>query len=174
MPYSGDGVPEAKSASPMIAATSANAMRGERVLRSGAEGVIVVGAGVDNGCSFDISKIMELSKRLYHRSHERRYGHLHAEKIHHPATESLDLATIMRTLGDPVRLEIVRLLADDRPRVCGELSTALDIPASTGSYHLQAPPRGRRDAHPAPRGRSGSSRCGGTTWRRGSRGWSTC
>jgi DNA-binding transcriptional ArsR family regulator len=58
-------------------------------------------------------------------------------KIPHPATESLDLATIMRTLGDPVRLEIVRLLADDRPRVCGELSTALDIPASTGSYHLR-------------------------------------
>ena len=58
-------------------------------------------------------------------------------KIPHPATESLDLATIMRTLGDPVRLEIVRLLADDRPRVCGELSTVLEIPASTGSYHLK-------------------------------------
>ena len=58
-------------------------------------------------------------------------------RIPHPATESLDLATIMRTLGDPVRLEIVRLLADDRPRVCGELSTALRIPASTGSYHLK-------------------------------------
>jgi DNA-binding transcriptional ArsR family regulator len=58
-------------------------------------------------------------------------------KIPHPATEALDLTTIMRTLGDPVRLEIVRLLADDRPRVCGELSTALGIPASTGSYHLK-------------------------------------
>jgi DNA-binding transcriptional ArsR family regulator len=58
-------------------------------------------------------------------------------KIPHPPTASLDLATIMRTLGDPVRLEIVRLLADDRPRVCGELSTALDIPTSTGSYHLR-------------------------------------
>jgi DNA-binding transcriptional ArsR family regulator len=59
------------------------------------------------------------------------------EKILHPATEALDLATIMRTLGDPVRLEIVRLLADGRPRVCGELSTALGLPASTGSYHLR-------------------------------------
>jgi DNA-binding transcriptional ArsR family regulator len=59
------------------------------------------------------------------------------EKIPHPAADALDLATIMRTLGDPVRLEIVRLLADDRPRVCGELSTALGIPASTGSYHLR-------------------------------------
>ncbi len=45
------------------------------------------------------------------------------EKILHPATAALDLATIMRTLGDPVRLEIVRLLADGRPRACGELST---------------------------------------------------
>jgi DNA-binding transcriptional ArsR family regulator len=59
------------------------------------------------------------------------------EKIPHPATAALDLATIMRTLGDPLRLEIVRLLADDRPRVCNELSSALGIPASTGSYHLK-------------------------------------
>jgi DNA-binding transcriptional ArsR family regulator len=59
------------------------------------------------------------------------------EKIPHPPASSLDLATIMRTLGDPVRLEIVRLLADDRPRLCGELSAALEIPTSTGSYHLR-------------------------------------
>jgi DNA-binding transcriptional ArsR family regulator len=59
------------------------------------------------------------------------------EKIPHPAAAALDLATIMRTLGDPLRLEIVRLLADGRPRGCGELSTVLDIPASTGSYHLR-------------------------------------
>ena len=59
------------------------------------------------------------------------------EKIPHPATSALDLATIMRTLGDPSRLEIVRLLSDGRPRLCGELSTALGIPASTGSYHLR-------------------------------------
>ena len=70
--------------------------------------------------------------------HEHRYGHPKRAKIPHPATESLDLATIMRTLGDPVRLEIVRLLADDRQRMCGELSAALDIPASTGSYHLSS------------------------------------
>ena len=59
------------------------------------------------------------------------------DKIPHPATESLDLATIMRTLGDPVRLEIVRHLADDRQHMCGELSGALGIPASTSSYHLK-------------------------------------
>jgi DNA-binding transcriptional ArsR family regulator len=37
----------------------------------------------------------------------------------------------------PIRLEIVRILGDDRPRVCNELSSALGIPASTGSYHLR-------------------------------------
>lgn len=60
-----------------------------------------------------------------------------AEKIPHPPTSSLDLATIMRTVGDPLRLEIVRLLADGRPRLCGELSTALAMPTSTASYHLR-------------------------------------
>ena len=59
------------------------------------------------------------------------------EKIPHPPTSALDLATIMRTLGEPVRLDIVRLLADGRERLSGELSDALGIPASTGSYHLR-------------------------------------
>ena len=59
------------------------------------------------------------------------------EKIPHPPASALDLATIMRTLGDPVRLEIVRLLADGRPRMCGALSSALGVPPSTGSYHLR-------------------------------------
>ena len=59
------------------------------------------------------------------------------EKIHHPDAAALDLASIMRTVGEPARLEIVRLLSDDRPRLCSELATALGIPASTGSYHLK-------------------------------------
>ena len=59
------------------------------------------------------------------------------EKIAHPDTSALDLATIMRTVGDPVRLEIVRLLGDENEHLCGELSQRLEIPASTGSYHLK-------------------------------------
>ncbi|HEY8465471.1 MAG TPA: metalloregulator ArsR/SmtB family transcription factor [Solirubrobacterales bacterium] len=59
------------------------------------------------------------------------------ERIPHPPAEALDLATILRTLGDPLRLEIVRILADGRPRVCGELAERLQIPTSTGSYHLR-------------------------------------
>jgi len=64
-------------------------------------------------------------------------GTVTARGIPHPPTDAIDLATVMRTLGDPLRLEIVRLLADGRPRMCSELSTALGIPASTGSYHLR-------------------------------------
>ena len=59
------------------------------------------------------------------------------EKIPHPAPEAFDLSTIMRTLGDPVRLEIVRILSDDRPRPCSELAALLGLPVSTGSYHLR-------------------------------------
>jgi DNA-binding transcriptional ArsR family regulator len=59
------------------------------------------------------------------------------EKSFHPPTASLDLATIMRTLGDPVRIEILRLLADGRPRLCGEIASTLTLPNSTSSYHLR-------------------------------------
>jgi DNA-binding transcriptional ArsR family regulator len=59
------------------------------------------------------------------------------EKIVHPAASALDLATIMRTVGDPLRLDIVRLLADDRARPCNEVSAAMGLPVSTCSYHLR-------------------------------------
>ncbi len=59
------------------------------------------------------------------------------EKIPHPAAAALELATIMRTVGDPVRLEIVRLLDDGRPRMCGEIASALRLPASTSSHHVR-------------------------------------
>lgn len=62
---------------------------------------------------------------------------VHAREIRHPATAELDLATILRTTGDPLRLRIIRLLSDDRERNCGELSEALGLPASTCSYHLR-------------------------------------
>lgn len=59
------------------------------------------------------------------------------EKIPHPGVDALDLATIMRTLGDPVRLEIVGLLAGGKELTCNELQHAVGIPASTSSYHLK-------------------------------------
>ena len=59
------------------------------------------------------------------------------EKISHPAVEALDLATIMRTLGDPSRLEIVRLLADGRTMMCNDIAEQVGLPTSTCSYHLR-------------------------------------
>jgi DNA-binding transcriptional ArsR family regulator len=59
------------------------------------------------------------------------------DRIPHPPAVAIDLATVMRTVGDPLRLDIVRLLADGRERQCSELSEALDLPASTASYHLR-------------------------------------
>ena len=59
------------------------------------------------------------------------------EKISHPPASALDLATIMHTLGDPIRLQIVRLLADGHEHGCGQLSTTLGLPASTASYHMR-------------------------------------
>jgi DNA-binding transcriptional ArsR family regulator len=59
------------------------------------------------------------------------------EKIPHPDVGAFDLATIMRTLGDRLRLDIVRLLADGRELPCGELADLLGLPDSTSSYHLR-------------------------------------
>jgi DNA-binding transcriptional ArsR family regulator len=59
------------------------------------------------------------------------------DRIPHPDTGVLDLATIMRTLGDPVRLDIVRLLSDDAPRVCNDIAELMGLPNSTCSYHLR-------------------------------------
>lgn len=60
-----------------------------------------------------------------------------AERIPHPAVESLELATIMRTLGDPLRLQIVRLIGEEGELLCGEIYDRLGLPASTGSYHTR-------------------------------------
>ena len=59
------------------------------------------------------------------------------EKIPHPPTSALDLPTIMRTVGDPIRLEIVRLLGDGSERDCSELAALVELPVSTASYHLR-------------------------------------
>ena len=58
-------------------------------------------------------------------------------KVPHPETDAIELATVMRTVGDPLRLEIVRLLADGAEQSCTALQSRLGLPASTGSYHLR-------------------------------------
>ena len=59
------------------------------------------------------------------------------ERIRHPEVASLDLATIMRALGDPLRIEIVRLVDAEGEILCTELYERLGLPNSTGSYHLR-------------------------------------
>jgi len=59
------------------------------------------------------------------------------ERIRHPETGSLDLSTIMRALGDPLRIEIVRLIDEEGEILCTELYERLGLPNSTGSYHLR-------------------------------------
>jgi DNA-binding transcriptional ArsR family regulator len=59
------------------------------------------------------------------------------EKIVHPSADALDLATIMRTVGDPLRLQIVRMLADGEEHSCNDMNRMLGLPTSTGSYHLR-------------------------------------
>jgi DNA-binding transcriptional ArsR family regulator len=60
-------------------------------------------------------------------------------EIPHPAAAELDLATVMRTVGDPVRLRIVRELAarGEAELTCGQISDLLGLPTSTCSYHLR-------------------------------------
>ena len=58
-------------------------------------------------------------------------------EIHHPAASELDLANILRTVGDPLRLAIVRELSGGGEKPCNQLQEALGLPASTCSYHLR-------------------------------------
>ena len=47
----------------------------------------------------------------------------------------MDLTTILQALGDPVRLAIVRGLADGSTRACG--SFGLGVAPSTASHHFK-------------------------------------
>ena len=58
-------------------------------------------------------------------------------EIRHPAIADLDLATVLRTTGDPLRLAIVRLLDDEGELTCGEITERIGLPTSTCSYHLR-------------------------------------
>ncbi|GAA1766749.1 MULTISPECIES: metalloregulator ArsR/SmtB family transcription factor [Streptomonospora] len=54
---------------------------------------------------------------------------------HHPHTRDLSLVEVLSALGDPVRLGLVRLLADGRERGWGQLSAP--VAKSTLSHHLR-------------------------------------
>ena len=54
---------------------------------------------------------------------------------HHPEIDSVELAEVLHALSDPVRLEIVRCLAVNGERCCGDLEVS--VSKSTLSHHLK-------------------------------------
>jgi len=54
---------------------------------------------------------------------------------HHPNIESVELPDLLHALSDPVRLEIVRSLAEHGERCCGQFEVS--VSKSTLSHHLK-------------------------------------
>jgi DNA-binding transcriptional ArsR family regulator len=59
--------------------------------------------------------------------------------LQHPDPDRISLADVLYALGDPVRLEIVRRLADGGEQPCACLCTGVDanIAKSTMSHHFR-------------------------------------
>lgn len=55
--------------------------------------------------------------------------------LHHPRAEELALPDVLHALSDPVRLEIVRSLADEPDQSCSALTTS--VSKSTLSHHFK-------------------------------------
>src|SRR5882757_11077045 len=56
--------------------------------------------------------------------------------LYHPATEELELPTVLHALSDPQRLRIVRgLSADPEPRPCGGFDVS--VSKSTCTHHFR-------------------------------------
>ena len=57
------------------------------------------------------------------------------QAIQEPATSAITLPAVMGALSDPVRVEIVRVLAIEGEKVCGTLE--LGVAKATRSHHLR-------------------------------------
>jgi DNA-binding transcriptional ArsR family regulator len=55
--------------------------------------------------------------------------------LHHPRSEELSLPDVLHALSDPVRLEVVRLLADGEERPCSAVEAT--VAKSTLSHHFK-------------------------------------
>ena len=58
-------------------------------------------------------------------------------ELPHPETEDIELPAVMHALADPIRLELIRMLADDEEWDCGSLDEHLTIHKSTVSHHYR-------------------------------------
>lgn len=54
-----------------------------------------------------------------------------------PAIEDVQLVDVLRALGDPIRLEIVRMLADGEPHPKQLTQWGFDVQKSTVSHHFR-------------------------------------
>ena len=55
--------------------------------------------------------------------------------LHHPRAEELSLPDVLHALSDPVRLEVVRMLADGEERPCSAVESK--VAKSTLSHHFK-------------------------------------
>ncbi|MFD3592543.1 ArsR/SmtB family transcription factor [Nocardia sp. NPDC058640] len=56
--------------------------------------------------------------------------------LYHPETRAIQLVDVLGALGHPVRMEIIRALADGEERFCGEILPA--EPKSSLTHHWRA------------------------------------
>ena len=57
--------------------------------------------------------------------------------MYHPPTESLEPISLLKAAADPVRLNILTILADHEEHTCSDIADSLNIPLSTLSHHLR-------------------------------------
>jgi DNA-binding transcriptional ArsR family regulator len=61
---------------------------------------------------------------------------LHVGELEYPEREELQLVEVLQALGDPVRIQLVRILDQaDGAMACGEIP--MTVSKSTGSHHLK-------------------------------------
>jgi len=53
----------------------------------------------------------------------------------YPRLEDIELTTVMHALSDPARLQVVRVLAEEEERPCGNF--ALGVTKATASHHYK-------------------------------------
>ena len=57
------------------------------------------------------------------------------EPLHHPPADEIELPAVLHALSDPVRLKIVRILADGSERSCKSFD--LPVTKSTCTHHFR-------------------------------------
>ena len=57
-----------------------------------------------------------------------------SRELPHPSPSDLELTNVLHALSDPIRLEIVRTLADS-PCHCGDID--IPVTTSTGTHHFR-------------------------------------